>query len=54
MVILIYLIFIAINEVTNAIVSVTFCDKIQFIIEARNELFKAKKITSEWGDKVIN
>jgi hypothetical protein len=47
------LIIIAINDATSAVVNVTFCDNIQYIIEARNELFKLGEIKSEWGNKVF-
>jgi hypothetical protein len=49
---LLFYLFIAINDATSAVVTVTFCDNIQYIIEARNELSKAKELKNEWGKGV--
>jgi hypothetical protein len=44
----------AINSVTTVTVSVTFCDKIQFILEAREELVSHGLVKHDWNSKVTN
>jgi hypothetical protein len=43
----------AINTATSTVVNVTFCDRIQYIMEARNELLQAQAIKQDWGGTVI-
>jgi hypothetical protein len=43
----------AINEVTGTVVHVTFCDRIQYIMESRKQLFENGLLKYEWGSGVF-